>query len=31
MAYKLSQSPRDTSREFYGKMLVTWGNTCSYY
>lgn len=31
MAYKLSQSPRDTSREFYSKMLVTWGNACSYY
>lgn len=25
MTYKLSQSPRDTSMEFYGKMLVTWG------
>jgi len=31
MAYKLSQPPRDTSREFYSKMLVTWGNACSYY
>ena len=31
MAYKLSQPPRDTSRAFYSKMLVTWGNACSYY
>jgi hypothetical protein len=31
MAYKLSQPPRDASREFHSKMLVTWGNACSYY